>query len=113
MNVVKAVGWRKLRFRFDWTLTLSALTVAGLGLVNLWSAVHERQTNLFSQQISWLGLGAAVFLGVAMSDYRNIARLGYIMQGVGVALLLGVLLFGKMVGGAGSTSGPSTCSRPS
>ena len=27
MNVVKAVGWRKLRFRFDWTLTLSALTV--------------------------------------------------------------------------------------
>jgi len=99
MNVVKAVGWRKLRFRFDWTLTLSALTVAGLGLVNLWSAVHERQTNLFSQQISWLGLGAAVFLGVAMSDYRNIARLGYIMQGVGVALLLGVLLFGKMVGG--------------
>ena len=67
MNVVKAVGWRKLRFRFDWTLTLSALTVAGLGLVNLWSAVHERQSNLFSQQISWLGLGAAVFLGVARS----------------------------------------------
>jgi rod shape determining protein RodA len=99
VNVVKAVGWRKLRFRFDWTLTLSALTVAGLGLVNLWSAVHDRQSNLFSQQISWLGLGAAVFLGVASFDYRNIARLGYIMHGVGVALLLGVLLFGKMVGG--------------
>jgi rod shape determining protein RodA len=99
MNVVKAIGWRKLRFRFDWTLTLSALTVAGLGLVNLWSAVHERQTNLFSQQISWLGLGAAVFLGVAAVDYRNIARLGYIMQGAGVALLLGVLAFGQVVGG--------------
>src|SRR4029078_8579332 len=99
MNVVKAVGWRKLRFRCDGTLTLSALTVAGLGLVNLWSAVHDRQSNLFSQQISWLGLGAAVFLGVASFDYRNIARLGYIMHGVGVALLLGVLLFGKTVGG--------------
>ena len=85
MNVVKAVGWRKLRFRFDWTLTLSALTVAGLGLVNLWSAVHERQANLFTQQISWLGLGAAVFLGVAAFDYRNIARLGYVGQVVGVA----------------------------
>jgi rod shape determining protein RodA len=100
MNVVKAVGWRKLRFRFDWTLTLSVLTVAGLGLVNLWSAVHERpQSNLFSQQISWLGLGAAVFLGVAAFDYRNIARLGYIVHGVGVAMLLGVILFGKTVGG--------------
>src|SRR6185436_18410136 len=99
MNVVKAVGWRKLRFRFDWTLTLSALTVAGLGLVNLWSAVHDRQANLFSQQISWLGLGAAVFLGVATVDYRHIARLGYVFYGVGVALLLAVALFGKSVGG--------------
>src|SRR4029077_9362735 len=95
MNVVKAIGWRKLRFRFDWTLTLSALTVAGLGLVNLWSAVHERQANLFSEQISWLGLGAAVFLGVAAFDYRNIARLGYVAHAVGVAMLVGVLVFGK------------------
>ena len=55
--------------------------------------------NLFTQQISWLGLGAAVFLGVAAFDYRNIARLGYVLHGVGVALLLGVLVFGKMVGG--------------
>ena len=51
VNVIKAVGWRKLRFRFDWTLTISAAAVAGLGLVNLWSAVHERQSSLFSQQI--------------------------------------------------------------
>jgi rod shape determining protein RodA len=99
MNVVKAVGWKKLRFRFDWMLTLSAATVAGLGLLNLWSAVHERQSNLFTQQISWLGLGAAVFLGVAMFDYRNIARLGYVMHAAGVAILTGVLLFGKVVGG--------------
>ena len=99
MNVGKAVGWRKLRFRFDWTLTLSSLTVAGLGLVNLWSAVHERQPNLFSAQISWLGLGAAVFLAVAMLDYRIIARLGYIGHGLGVALLLGVFVAGKTVAG--------------
>ena len=112
MNVIKAVGWRKLRFRFDWTLTLSSLTVAGLGLVNLWSAVHERQGNLFTQQISWLGLGAAVFLGVAAFDYRNIARLGYVLHVIGVALLLAVLVGGKMVGGGRRwiDLGPSTCS---
>ena len=99
MSVIKAIGWRKLRFRFDWALTLSAATVAGLGLLNLWSAVHERQSSLFSQQIQWLGLGAAVFLGVAAFDYRNIARLGYVMHAAGVAMLTAVLLFGKTVGG--------------
>src|SRR5688572_22419421 len=99
MSVIKAIGWRKLRFRFDWALTLSAATVAGMGLVNLWSAVHERRSSRFSQQIQWLGLGAAVFLGVAAFDYRNIARLGYVMHAAGVAMLTAVLLFGKTVGG--------------
>ncbi|HTB59937.1 MAG TPA: FtsW/RodA/SpoVE family cell cycle protein, partial [Polyangia bacterium] len=99
MMQTRGVGWRRLRFRFDWTLTLAAAAVATLGLINLWSAVHDRQSNLFSQQISWLGLGVAVFLGVATLDYRTISRYAYLLHGVGVALLLGVLLFGKMVGG--------------
>jgi rod shape determining protein RodA len=99
MNVAHAFAWRKLRFRFDWTLTLAALVVVGIGLVNLWSAVHEKQSNLFSQQVSWLGLGVAVFLAVATFDYRKIMRMAYVLHAGGVALLLGVLLFGKMVGG--------------
>jgi rod shape determining protein RodA len=99
MNVAHAFAWKKLRFRFDWTLTLAALLVAGMGLINLWSAVHDKQSNLFSQQVSWLGLGTAVFLVVATFDYRKIMRMAYLLQGVGVALLGGVLLFGKMVGG--------------
>jgi rod shape determining protein RodA len=96
---MRVVSWRKLRFRFDWTLTLAALGVAALGLLNLWSAVHERQAQLFTQQISWLGLGVAVFLGVASFDYRTISRTAYIFYVAGVVLLVGVLAFGKMVGG--------------
>ena len=99
MNAMRAMGWRKLRFRFDWTLTVAALVVVALGLVNLWSAVHDRHSNLFSQQVSWLGLGVAVFLGMAMVDYRTISRYGYFLHGGGVALLIGVIVFGKMVGG--------------
>ena len=41
----------------------------------------------------------AVFLGVATLDYRTISRYAYIFHGAGVALLIGVLAFGKMVGG--------------
>ena len=31
----RAIAWRKLRFRFDWTLTLAMLAMMALGLVNL------------------------------------------------------------------------------
>lgn len=96
----RIVSWRKLRFRFDWTLTLAIAAVLGIGLLNLWSAVRERQFQLFGQQLSWIALGGLVFLAVASFDYRLIARLGYIFYSIGVVLLLAVLTMGKMVSGS-------------
>jgi rod shape determining protein RodA len=96
---MRLVSWRKVRFRFDWTLTVSAASVAALGLLNLWSAVHDRQAHQFTQQVSWLALGAVLFVAIATLDYRLISRLSYVFYGVGLALLGGVLLFGKIVGG--------------
>lgn len=96
----KVVSWRKLRFRFDWTLTLAMVLVLGLGLVNLWSAVRERQFHLFAQQLSWLAIGCLTFLAMASFDYRLLARLGYVIYAVGVLLLGAVLVGGKMVGGS-------------
>src|SRR5689334_11568085 len=96
---MRIASWRKVRFRFDWTLTLSAASVAALGLLNLWSAVHDRQGRLFTQRVSWLAVGAVIMVGVATLDYRLIGRLAYVLYGAGLALLAGVLLFGKMVGG--------------
>jgi rod shape determining protein RodA len=78
---------------------MSAASVAALGLLNLWSAVHDRQGHLFTQQVSWLAVGAVIMVGVATLDYRLIGRLAYVLYGAGLALLAGVLLFGKMVGG--------------
>ena len=99
MLMPRVISWRKLRFRFDWALTICGLIVVAVGLANLWSAVHERQSQLFTQQISWLALGTVVFLAVASFDYRTISRLSYVLYGAGLALLVGVLIFGKMVGG--------------
>ncbi len=96
----RIISWRKLRFRFDWSLTLAMLAVQALGLVNLWSAVRERQFQLFARQISWFTIGLALFLGAAAFDYRRIARLGYVFYGAGLLLLLSVLATGRLVQGA-------------
>jgi rod shape determining protein RodA len=97
---MRIVSWRKLRFRFDWTLTIATLLVATFGLLNLWSAVRERQFQLFAQQLSWLALGSVVFLVMASFDYRLLARLGYLLYGAGATVLLAVLIGGKVVGGS-------------
>jgi rod shape determining protein RodA len=94
------VSFRKLRFRFDWTLTAAMLAVAALGLLNLWSAVRERQFQLFARQVSWLAIGMLIFLGAASFDYRRLARIGYLLYGVGITLLVAVLVGGKLAGGA-------------
>ena len=98
--MARVVSWRKLRFRFDWMLTVATLVCISLGLLNLWSAVRERQFHLFAQQISWAAVGGLLFLAVASFDYRVIARMGYVLYGVGIALLVTVLIHGKMVGGS-------------
>jgi len=94
----RAIAWRKLRFRFDWTLTLAMLAMVALGLVNLWSALQDRGPQLFSKQISLLAVGIGMFLAVAAFDYRAISRIGYWLYGAGAALLIAVLLFGRVVG---------------
>ena len=97
---LRTIAWRKLRFRFDWTLTFSMLAIVAVGLVNLWSALQDRGPHLFAKQVSLFGLGFCVFLAVATLDYRTISRLGYLLYGLGVCLLVAVLAFGRVVGGA-------------
>jgi rod shape determining protein RodA len=97
---LRTIAWRKLRFRFDWTLTLTMLALVAVGLVNLWSALQDRGPQLFSKQVSLLAVGIGVFLAVATLDYRTISRMGYVLYGVGLAMLVAVLLFGRVVGGA-------------
>ena len=68
---LRAISWRKLRFRFDWTLTFAMLAIVAVGLVNLWSAVQDRGPHLFSKQVSLLGLGFCVFLAIATFDLEK------------------------------------------
>src|SRR3569832_2770220 len=95
----RAIAWRKLRFRFDWFLMLAMLAMVALGLVNLWSALQDRGPQLFSKQISLLAVGIGMFLAVAAFDYRAVQPVADAADGAGAALLIAVLLFGRVVGG--------------
>jgi rod shape determining protein RodA len=98
--MLKVFSWRKLVFRFDWTLVLAVLMVISLGLVNLWGSVKAQQYLLFARQLSWLGLGLLLFFVIASIDYRIIARYSYVLYGGGAMLLVAVLIAGKVVAGA-------------
>lgn len=98
--MLRVFSWRKLVFRFDWTLVLAVILVISLGLINLWGSVKDQQYLLFARQLSWLGLGLFVFFIIASIDYRIIARYAYVLYGMGAALLVAVLIAGKMVAGA-------------
>ena len=121
---MRVVSWRKLRFRFDWTLSLSALAIVALGLLN--SGALFTTGSYTSLRIRCRGSPLAPpSLWASRLDYRLISRLSYVFYGAGLSLLVGVFAFGKMVGGGrrwfdlglldnqplGAHAGPSPCWR--
>lgn len=56
----------------------------------------------FQKQCLAVGLGVGICLLIARADYRFLEGLAWIIYGVGIGLLVGVLLFGKPVHGSRS-----------
>src|SRR5690606_22052190 len=91
------------RDNFDWTLFLTASVLAVVGVINLYSATSVSRaalSEIYIQQVYWLVLGGILGAGVAVIDYRHYERLGYLLYGVGVLLLLLVFILGKDIRGS-------------
>ena len=72
-------GLRRLFERFDWTLLLVTMVLAGIGILNLFSAtLGTPHSQKFEQQIVWMLLGLCVYLSVAFFDYRNFYRFAWV-----------------------------------
>jgi MmyB-like transcription regulator ligand binding domain/Cell cycle protein len=91
---------RKPWASFDGPLLISVLAIIGMGLVNLYSATRVAPKGLFSTQLMFFGIGTVLFLLAAAVDYRVLQRLASPIYLTVLAMLVGVLLFGKVVNGS-------------
>lgn len=91
------------RESFDWTLFLTASALAVIGVINLYSATSVARaalSDIYIQQVYWLVLGGILGAAVAVIDYRHYERLGYLLYGVGIVLLVLVFILGKDIRGS-------------
>ncbi|MDO8519280.1 MAG: rod shape-determining protein RodA [Deltaproteobacteria bacterium] len=95
---------RRLATNFNWPLLLTAVGLAAMGLVNLYSATSSfdasSQVNFFRAQLLWTGIGFAGLLILVSIHYRHFEPMGYVLYGLSVFLLILVLTpLGKQVAG--------------
>lgn len=95
---------RRLVSRIDWALLGVVLLLDFIGLINLYSAVYDPAaggpSSLFYSQIFFMSVGLVGMLGMAFSDYRVLSRMAWVLYAVGLVLLVGVLIFGKVISGS-------------
>jgi len=95
---------RRLIQNFEWPLFTMGVLVAGIGIVNLVSASPEQTAtglpDTALRQLIWLGIGIVLLFATLIPDYRTLERLALPFYGAVVALLVAVLLVGRIVNGS-------------
>src|SRR3954470_3967583 len=90
----------RLLSSIDGGLILSALLLAAIGLATVHSASSEMPVDYFPRQAGWVAVGL-VLMVISMSiDYHVLLDLSVVLYVLGLASLVGVLLFGVAHGGA-------------
>lgn len=98
--------------RIDWTTLLLYLLLVVVGWLNIYAAVYneEHQSILdFSQrygkQLIWIIASLVLAVAVLLIDFRFFSSFGYVIYGIMIFTLVGVLLFGMEVKGSKSWFG--------
>lgn len=95
---------RRLAESFDWGLLLLMILIGSIGLAVLYSAVTAGDAEgvrlLFKKQVIWMCGGLVVICVCLLVDYKYFEKSSLIIYLVCVACLVGVLIWGKNVGGS-------------
>ena len=87
----------------DYGLLALLLILSLMGLGALWSASHgaEGQIGGFAlRQLKWFGVGLVAMMIAAAIDYRHLHTHAYLLYGILLLMLVGVMMLGKTSMGA-------------
>ncbi len=94
-------SWQRFSSRLDWPLLGVILVIAGIGLLNLYSALSGTpHTGLFTKQIVWLVVGLAFYMGLTVADYRFWQRFAWFGLGAAILAIAAVAVLGMTVKGS-------------
>ena len=95
---------RRLIQNFDWVLLLLLVLMAGISILNLYSATYPIRniggSQVFIKHVYWFLIGFAVFLLMTVFNYFVFERLAYPAYFFSIGLLVLVLLVGKVTSGS-------------
>ena len=91
---------RRLYFHLDWLLIAAVLVLAVMGVTMIFSATQATSPRLYLAQLYALGLGLGAMLVVLSIDYRTLADKSHLIYIGIILLLLYVMFFGVVRGGA-------------
>jgi rod shape determining protein RodA len=96
---------RRLIENFDWSIVFVLLSVIGIGLISLYSALYPQiqaqpTHNLFVRQLVWLGVGFFCLFCTLLIDYQRLDVVSTWFFIVSLLLLVLVLVVGKEVNGS-------------
>ena len=89
--------------RLDLNLLITALLIAGVGCMLVFSATHfGPEAPLFQKQILWTSIGILLMIVVCMVDYHVLMEISPVLYAIGILLLLYVLVIERFTRGARS-----------
>lgn len=88
----------KLR-HYNFRLLVYVLALNIIGVLVIRSATNQ-DMDMVGKQILGIAVGFVVVIVLSLIDYHRILSMAFLIYGVCIVFLLGVLLFGKNVGGA-------------
>jgi rod shape determining protein RodA len=94
---------RRLIINFDWPTIITALLIAAVGVVNIYSSTYPHSgttTPLFLKQIYWLFMGFGLMALILTFDYRTFIRYAYPFYIFCLLLLVMVMIFGRSSSGS-------------
>jgi rod shape determining protein RodA len=102
-------GKRSIFDNIDWFIVVLYVVLVFMGWINIYAAVYNEEhqsifdmSQRYGKQLLWILTSFAIATTVMLIDQRFYSSFGYLVYGVVIAMLAGVLLFGTEVKGAQS-----------